>query len=135
MITLSDVTQQLTGLLAPLMHSPRLLMAMMTILLLIVGTVMDLTPTILILGPVLTPIAIAAGIDPLYFGVMFVLIGTLGLIHPPVCTVLNTISSIARISLERATVGVWPFLLAYIVIIVLMIIFPQIITVPSHLLH
>lgn len=135
MITLSDVTQQLTGLLAPLMHSPRLLMAMMTILLLVVGTVMDLTPTILILGPVLTPIAIAAGIDPLYFGVMFVLIGTLGLIHPPVCTVLNTISSIARISLERATIGVWPFLLAYIVIIVLMIVFPQIITVPSHLLH
>jgi tripartite ATP-independent transporter DctM subunit len=135
MITLADLASQLTGLLEPLMHSPRLLMAMMTLLLLAVGTVMDLTPTILVLGPVLTPIAVAAGIDPLYFGVMFVLIGTLGLIHPPVCTVLNTISSIAKISLERATVGIWPFLLAYIVIICGMIAFPEIITVPSHLFH
>jgi tripartite ATP-independent transporter DctM subunit len=135
MITLADLTSLLSGLLEPLMHSPRLLMAMMTLLLLAVGTVMDLTPTILVLGPVLTPIAVAAGIDPLYFGVMFVLIGTLGLIHPPVCTVLNTISSIAKISLERATVGIWPFLLAYIIIICGMIAFPEIITVPSHLFH
>ncbi|WP_026793259.1 TRAP transporter large permease subunit [Pleomorphomonas oryzae] len=135
MITLSDLTSQLTDLLQPVMHEPRLLMAMICLLLLAVGTVMDLTPTILVLGPVLMPIATTAGIDPLYFGVMFVLIGTLGLIHPPVCTVLNTVSAIARISLERATVGIWPFLLVYLVLFVLMIIFPEIITVPSHLFH
>lgn len=134
MITLADLTTQITHLLHPLLHEPRLLMAAMAALLLAVGTVMDLTPTILILGPVLLPVATAAGIDPLYFGVMFVLIGTLGLIHPPVCTVLNTISSIARISLERATVGILPFLLVYIVLIILMIVFPGIITVPLHLL-
>lgn len=135
MVTLADLSTQLTDLLAPVLHEPRLLMAMIALLLLAVGTVMDLTPTILVLGPVLMPIATAAGIDPLYFGVMFVLIGTLGLIHPPVCTVLNTVSSIARISLERATVGIWPFLAVYIVLIVLMIAFPEIVTVPSHLLH
>jgi tripartite ATP-independent transporter DctM subunit len=134
MITLADLTTQITHLLHPLLHEPRLLMAAMAALLLAVGTVMDLTPTILILGPVLLPVSTAAGIDPLYFGVMFVLIGTLGLIHPPVCTVLNTISSIARISLERATVGILPFLLVYIVLIILMIVFPGIITVPMHLL-
>lgn len=133
MVTLADLPAEMIGLLEPVMHEPRLLMLVMTLLLLAVGTVMDLTPTILVLGPVLTPIAVAAGIDSLYFGVMFVLIGTIGLIHPPVCTVLNVVSSIARISLEKATVGIWPFLATYIVLIGLMIAFPEIITVPAHL--
>ena len=78
---------------------------------------------------------IKAGIDPTYFGVMFVLIGTLGLIHPPVCTVLNVVCGVARISLESATKGIWPFLLTYIVLLGLMIAVPEIITMPLHLFH
>jgi tripartite ATP-independent transporter DctM subunit len=135
MVTLADLPQQMTELLAPLMSHPKLLMLAIAFLLLAVGTVMDLTPTILVLGPVLTPLAIKAGIDPTYFGVMFVLIGTLGLIHPPVCTVLNVVCGVARISLESATKGIWPFLLTYIVLLGLMIAVPEIITMPLHLFH
>jgi len=76
------------------------------------------------------PIALKAGIDPTYFGVMFILVGTLGLIHPPVCTVLNVVCGVAKISLESATKGIWPFLLTYILLILLFIIFPGIITMP-----
>lgn len=133
MVTLADLPQQMTELLHPLMDQPKLLMLAIAMLLLAVGTVMDLTPTILVLGPVLTPLAIAAGIDPTYFGVMFVLIGTLGLIHPPVCTVLNVVCGVAKISLESATRGIWPFLLTYLVLTGLMIAVPEIITVPLHL--
>ena len=130
MVTLADLPSQLTETLAPLMGDPRILMAAIMLLLLAVGTVMDLTPTILVMAPVLMPLALKAGIDGTYFGVMFVLVGTLGLIHPPVCTVLNVVCGVAKISLESATKGIWPFLLTYIVLISLFVIFPGIITVP-----
>ena len=133
MVTLADLPQQMNEMLAPLLDHPKLLMAAIAVLLLAVGTVMDLTPTILVLGPVLTPLAMSAGIDPTYFGVMFVLIGTLGLIHPPVCTVLNVVCGVARISLESATRGIWPFLLTYLVLTALLIAVPEIITVPLHM--
>lgn len=132
MVTLADLPAQLGELLAPLMHDTRLLMAAIMLLLLVIGTVMDLTPTILVLGPVLMPLAIKAGIDPTYFGVMFVLVGTLGLINPPVCTVLNVVCGVARISLESATRGVLPFLFAYVALVILFIVFPGIITVPMR---
>ncbi|WP_114858078.1 TRAP transporter large permease [Azospirillum brasilense] len=130
MVTLADLPQQMNEMLAPLLHEPKLLMVAITLLLLAVGTVMDLTPTILVLGPVLTPLAAAAGIDPTYFGVMFVLTGTLGLIHPPVCTVLNVVCGVARISLESATRGIWPFLLTYLLLLSLLIAVPEIVTAP-----
>ena len=133
MVTLADLPAQVTELLGPLMDHPRILMAAVMLLLLAIGTVMDLTPTILVLGPVLMPLAVKAGIDPTYFGVMFILVGTLGLIHPPVCTVLNVVCGVARISLESATRGVWPFLLAYIVLIFLFVVFPGLITGPDVL--
>lgn len=130
MVTLADLPAQVTEFLAPLLGDPRLLMFCIMLLLLAIGTVMDLTPTILVMGPVLMPIALKAGIDPTYFGVMFILVGTLGLIHPPVCTVLNVVCGVAKISLESATKGIWPFLLTYSVLILIFIIFPGIITAP-----
>lgn len=130
MVTLADLPAQVIDLLAPLMADPRLLMAAIMLLLLAVGIVMDLTPTILVMAPVLMPIAVKAGIDGTYFGVMFVLVGTIGLITPPICTVLNVVCGVARISLESATRGIWPFLLAYIVLLSLFVVFPGIITVP-----
>src|SRR5207253_4984954 len=90
----------------PMLEHPRMLMGAVMMLLLIIGNVMDLTPTILVMGPVLMPLITAAGIDPTYFGVMFILVGTLGLIHPPVCTVLNVVCGVARISLESATLRI-----------------------------
>jgi tripartite ATP-independent transporter DctM subunit len=135
MVTLADLPSQVVDLLAPMMGDPRLLMGAVMLLLLAVGTVMDLTPTILVMGPVLMPIALKAGIDPTYFGVMFVLVGTLGLIHPPVCTVLNVVCGVAKISLESATRGIWPFLLTYILLVVLFIVFPGIITLPMAWFH
>jgi tripartite ATP-independent transporter DctM subunit len=132
MVTLADLPALVTDFLGPLMHDPRVLMAAIMLLLLAIGTVMDLTPTILVMGPVLMPLAVKAGIDQTYFGVMFVLVGTLGLIHPPVCTVLNVVCGVAKISLESATKGIWPFLLTYILLISLFIVFPGIVTVPMH---
>nr|MBP7579819.1 TRAP transporter large permease subunit [Vogesella sp.] len=131
MITLADLPAQIGQMLGPLMEQPRMLMAAMMLLLLLVGIVMDLTPTILVLGPVMMPLVLQAGIDPTYFGVMFILVGSIGLITPPVCTVLNVVCGIARISLESATRGVLPFLGVYLALMALLVAVPELVTVPA----
>ena len=130
MITLADLPTVLTGWLGPLVENPRLLMAVMMIVLVLIGTALDLTPTILIFAPVMLPIAVKAGIDPVYFGLMFVLNGAIGLITPPVGTVLNVVAGVGRISMHSVIKGVNPFLLTYVLILALLVIFPQIVTAP-----
>ncbi len=130
MITLADLPATLTGWLGPLVEHPRLLMAVMMVVLVLIGTALDLTPTILIFAPVMLPIAVKAGIDPVYFGLMFVLNGAIGLITPPVGTVLNVVAGVGRLSLAQVIRGVNPFLLTYTLILVLFVIFPQLVTAP-----
>jgi tripartite ATP-independent transporter DctM subunit len=130
MITLADLPEQLIDMLGPLTDSPRLLMLFSVVLLTLVGTAMDLTPTILILGPVMMPVVEKAGIDPTYFGVIFVIVGAAGLLTPPVGTVLNVVSSVARVRMEDVIRGVTPYVLAYTLLVVLMVVFPQIVLAP-----
>jgi len=130
MITLADLPNVLSAWLGPMVDNPRLLMAVMMVTLVIVGTALDLTPTILILAPVMLPIAVKAGIDPVYFGLMFILNGAIGLITPPVGTVLNVVAGIGRLSMHNVVKGVSPFLLTYIVILALFVLFPQIVIAP-----
>jgi tripartite ATP-independent transporter DctM subunit len=130
MITLADLPNVLTGWLGPLVESPRLLMLVMMLVLVVIGTALDLTPTILIFAPVMLPIAVKAGIDPIYFGLMFVLNGAIGLITPPVGTVLNVVAGVGRMSLHQVIKGVNPFLLTYTLILLLFVLFPQIVTAP-----
>jgi tripartite ATP-independent transporter DctM subunit len=130
MVTLAQLPEEIGAMLGPLLDHPHLLMVAIMLLMIAVGMVLDLTPTILILAPVLAPIAVKAGIDPVYFGVMFVLIGSIGLITPPVGTVLNVVGGIGRLRMEILVRGVMPFFLIYLGIVALLIAFPAIVTVP-----
>jgi tripartite ATP-independent transporter DctM subunit len=130
MITLADLPSVLTGWLGTLVDSPRLLMVVMMVALVLIGTALDLTPTILIFAPVMLPIAVKAGIDPVYFGLMFVLNGAIGLITPPVGTVLNVVAGVGRMPLHEVIRGVNPFLVTYLAILALLIAFPQIVIAP-----
>lgn len=130
MITLADLPQALIEMLGPLVESPMLLMFCIVILLTLIGTAMDLTPTILILAPVLMPVIKKAGIDPTYFGVIFIMVGCTGLLTPPVGTVLNVVCSVAKIRMEDIIKGVWPYVLAYTGLIALLVIFPEIVLAP-----
>ena len=130
MITLADLPTVLTGWLGPLVESPRVLMAVMMVTLVLIGTALDLTPTILIFAPVMLPIAVKAGIDPVYFGLMFVLNGAIGLITPPVGTVLNVVAGVGRLSMHQVIKGVNPFLVTYLIILTAFVLFPQIVTAP-----
>lgn len=130
MVTLADLPNTLSGWLGPLVDNPRILMAAMMLLLVLVGTALDLTPTILIFAPVLLPIAVKAGIDPVYFGLMFILNGSIGLITPPVGTVLNVVAGVGRMPLGQVIRGVNPYLMAYVGLMCLLVVFPEIVTLP-----
>ncbi len=130
MITLADLPGTISEWLGTLIQHPTLLMAVMMLALVVIGTALDLTPTILIFAPVMLPIAVKAGIDPVYFGLMFVLNGAIGLITPPVGTVLNVVAGVGRMRLDEVIKGVNPFLITYGLILVLLVIFPQLVTAP-----
>ena len=131
LITVADLPSKITGLLEPFMGNKIVLMFAIMILCMVVGTAMDMTPTILILTPVLMPIVKQAGIDPVYFGVLFIINNSIGLITPPVGTVLSTVAGVGRMKMDEVTRGVIPFMIAEFIIMFLMVLFPQLVTVPA----
>ncbi|MDR2335317.1 MAG: TRAP transporter large permease subunit [Burkholderiaceae bacterium] len=135
MITLADLPNMLADSFAGVMSNPVWFMALMMVFLLVVGTAMDLTPTILIFGPVCAPLAVKAGIDPVYFGFMFIYVGCIGLITPPVGTVQNVVAGVGRIRMETVIMGTTPFLVMYVLLLILFIVFPQIVTAPLAWMH
>jgi tripartite ATP-independent transporter DctM subunit len=130
LVTIADLPGQLAALLEPFMDNQTLLLVVMMVLIIMVGTVMDMTPTILILTPVLMPAVIQAGIDPVYFGVLFLINTAIGLITPPVGTVLNVVCGVAKLDFEEIVRGVWPFLLAQLAVLFLLVMFPQLVMGP-----
>ena len=132
LITVADLPGEIVGLVQPLMESPTLLLLALMLLVVLVGTAMDFIPTILILTPVLIPIVKQAGIDPIYFGVLFVMNNAIGLITPPVGTVLNVVCGVAKIRLDEVIPGVAPFLWAQLAVLFLLVLMPALVLVPMR---
>ena len=135
LITVASLPQELIALLQPLLDKPMLLMVVIMLIVIAVGTAMDMTPTILILTPVLMPLVKAAGIDPVYFGVLFVMNNAIGLVTPPVGTVLNVVAGVGKMKMDAVTRGVLPFMFAQFVVLFLLVLFPQIVLWPLKLFY
>lgn len=132
LITVAQLPQQLALLLQPLIDNPKLLMLVIMLIVLAIGMVMDLAPTVLILVPLLMPIIKLAGIDPVYFGLMFIINASIGLITPPVGNVLNVVCGVGKVRLSVAVSGALPFILAYLALLLVFIAVPEIIIVPMR---
>ncbi len=132
LITVADLPSAVIGMLEPFMGNQTLLLIAIMVLVMVVGTAMDMTPTILILTPVLMPVVKAAGIDPVYFGVLFIINNAIGLITPPVGTVLNAVAGVGKLGMDEVTKGVVPFMIAQFAIMFLMVAFPQLVMVPAR---
>lgn len=130
LITVANIPTEVAAMLAPFSGNQTLLMFVMMVIIVIVGTALDFTPTVLILTPVLMPVVLQAGIDPVYFGVLFIMNNAIGLITPPVGTVLNVVCGVARISMDDAFKGVMPFFLAQLGVLFLLVFFPDLVLVP-----
>ncbi|WP_425033070.1 TRAP transporter large permease subunit [Pelagibacterium sp.] len=130
LITSANIPNQLVGLVQPFIDNPKLLMLCIVLLLLVVGMVLDLAPTILIFAPVLMPMIRAAEIDPIYFGIIFVMTTCISLITPPVGVVLNVVSGVSRVPMGKVVYGVLPFILSQVIVLALLVMFPEIVLTP-----
>jgi tripartite ATP-independent transporter DctM subunit len=130
LITVANLPAQMVDLLRPLLGNQTLLLIAIMLLVMLVGTAMDMTPTILIMTPVLMPLIKAAGIDPVYFGVLFIINNSIGLVTPPVGTVLNVVAGVGRMKMDEVTRGVLPFMAAQFAVLFLMVLFPQTVLAP-----
>jgi len=131
LITVADLPSKMVALLEPFIDSPTLLLLAIMVLMIAIGTAMDVTPTILILTPVLMPVIKAAGIDPIYFGVLFIMNTAIGMITPPVGTVLNVVAGVGKMKMDEVTRGVLPFMVAEFAVMFLLVFFPALVTVPA----
>lgn len=130
LITIAELPQMMTELLEPLIESPTLLLMVIMLVVFVIGMVMDLTPTVLILTPVLMPLVEEAGIDPVYFGVLFILNTSIGLITPPVGNVLNVITGVSKLPFDEAAKGILPYMLMMIILLFTFIFVPSLILTP-----
>lgn len=130
LITQANIPAELGGLLEGLKDNPTLLLVIMMALVVLVGTALDFAPTVLILTPILMPIVRAAGINEVYFGVLFIMNNAIGLITPPVGIVLNVVSGVARVSMGRVIRGVAPFFVAQTAVLFLLVALPQWVIAP-----
>jgi TRAP-type transport system large permease protein len=78
------------------------------------------------------PVVKAAGIDPIYFGVLFVMNNAIGLVTPPVGTVLNVVAGVGKMKMDEVTKGVVPFMIAEFLVMFLLVFFPSLVTVPAR---
>jgi tripartite ATP-independent transporter DctM subunit len=125
-LTRAHISRDLAELVTSLSDQPWAFMLMVNIILLIVGTAVDATAAILVMVPVLLPIAISLGIDPVYFGVVMIINLMIGLLTPPVGSVLFVTASVTGRPVEEVFRGVVPFLIPLIAVLVLVSVFPQI---------
>lgn len=131
MITIADIPGQVGQWLQVFASNQLLLVTAMMVVVFLAGMVLDFIPIVLIFTPVFLPIAQAAGVDPIYFGVIFIMNCSIGMITPPVGVVLNVVSSIGKISMGQAVRGVFPFLVAESVVLIALIVFPALVLVPA----
>ena len=130
LITVAQIPVKIVTMLGPLVDHPVLLLLAINLFLFVMGMVMDLTPNLLIFGPILFPVVVEAGIDPIFFGVIMVLNLTVGLITPPVGTILYLGCRVGGTTFEKLVRGIMPFLVMEIIVLLIFTVVPQIILWP-----
>jgi tripartite ATP-independent transporter DctM subunit len=129
-ITLAQIPMQMAAFFEPLVPTPRLLLLSIMVFLFAAGMVMDLTPNILLFAPVFYPLIKMAGIDPYFFGLLFVLNVGIGVITPPVGTVLFVVCGSGGMSMPLLVRKLAPFLLLEIFMLFVLLLFPELSITP-----
>ena len=119
MMTLMQVPAKATAFLLSVSDNKYVLLILVNVMLLILGTFMDMAPLILICTPILLPVMKMIGVDPVHFGIILMLNLGIGLVTPPVGTTLFVGCAIGRVPIERAARHLWPFWLAMLVVLIL----------------
>jgi TRAP-type C4-dicarboxylate transport system permease large subunit len=129
-MAISGVPALITASLGGLVENPTLLMVVLMLLIIALGLVLDVVPTILIVTPIVLPLLNAAGINLIYFGIVFTLANVIGLLTPPVGPSLNVAAAVGKVKVGAIIRPVMPYLLAQTALVVVMVLVPDLILVP-----
>lgn len=116
-MTLMMIPQQITAAITALSQNPLVVLLLINVLLLILGTLMDMAPLILIMTPILMPVVKSIGVDPVHFGMIMMVNLGMGLITPPVGGVLFVGSAVAKLPIERVVKALYPFFGAMLLVL------------------
>lgn len=128
LMTVDLLPQKLSTLLRALTHDPLVYLALVAVLLFVVGMFLESNAAYIMLVPLLHPIAIAYGIDPLHFGFLFVLNLVIGMLTPPVGVVLFVVCGVTGIPMRELVKSAWPFIALMYAVLVLCMFFPPLVT-------
>jgi tripartite ATP-independent transporter DctM subunit len=121
-----NIPQDISAGLLSMSDNPIVILLIINLLLLFVGTFMDMTPAVLIFAPIFLPIVTAMGVDPIHFGIIMVLNLSVGLCTPPVGSVLFIGCSVAGLSIDKVLKPLLPMFLSMFAVLMLVTYFPQI---------
>ena len=125
LMALLEIPGAMVDLLQGVTDQPVLVLLLIILILLVLGTFMDMAPLLIIGTPIFLPVVKAYGIDPVHFGVIMILTCGIGLITPPVGSVLFVGTGIAKVPVETAMRTIWPFYVACMVVLMLVTFIPQ----------
>lgn len=117
-LALLEAPAQLADLITGLTDNPLLILLIINLILLLLGTFMDMSPLIVITTPIFLPIAVSLGVDPVQFGIILMLNLGIGLVTPPVGSVLFVGSAIGNVPVEQTVKTIWPFYLALLIALI-----------------
>jgi tripartite ATP-independent transporter DctM subunit len=126
LLTTTQAAQTLTDAILSVTQNKWVFLLMANVLILIVGCFIDTIAAITILVPILLPIVLKLGIDPIHFGLIMTLNLMIGLLHPPMGMVLFVLARVARLSVERTTMAILPWLVPLFVALIAITYIPQI---------
>ncbi|HSP57907.1 MAG TPA: TRAP transporter large permease [Halomonas sp.] len=133
-VTRSGIARDAAGLITTFSDSTFVQLLLVCLLLIMIGTVMDVLPALVVVAPVLVPAMIQLGVDPLHFAILMIVVLNISNVTPPVGMTLMTAARIANVPFERAIIASLPFYVAFLVVILLLVIFPSLSTwIPSLL--
>lgn len=125
-LSYEQIPQTISAAMLTLSENPLLILLMINLILLLVGAFMDMTPAVLIFTPIFLPVAVELGMSPLHFGIMMVLNLSIGLVSPPVGSVLFVSCAIAKTRIEAIIRPMMPLYLAMFVVLMLVTYIPAI---------
>ncbi|MGN8158894.1 TRAP transporter large permease [Salinisphaera sp. SWV1] len=132
-ISLNQVPQSLAMIVSHTFHDKYLLLFALSALLIVLGMIVEATVVVMLLTPILVPVVEAAGIDPVHFGLIMVTLVTFGGMTPPVGVAMYAVCGVMNCSIQEYTREMLPFAVAVMVVVVLMIFFPQLVLfLPNH---
>ncbi len=123
-LAILEAPAQLADLITSITRNPLLILLIINVMLLVLGTFMDMSPLIVITTPILLPVVMEVGVDPVHFGIIMMLNLGIGLVTPPVGSVLFVSSAVGSLPIEKAVKSIWPFYLALVLALLLVTYIP-----------